>query len=73
MDEKTGVAVINLDRCIGCGNCVITCPSEAINLVKKEKETVPPDDAESLYQTLAENKPGTLAKMKLIGRMVLKK
>jgi NAD-dependent dihydropyrimidine dehydrogenase PreA subunit len=73
LDGNTGLAVINLDRCIGCGNCVAACPSEAVNLVKKEKETVPPDDALSLYKTLAENKLGTLGKMKLIGRMVLKK
>ncbi|MGD9143128.1 MAG: 4Fe-4S binding protein [Dehalococcoidia bacterium] len=73
VNGKTGIAVIDLDRCIGCGNCVITCPSEAISLVKKEKETVPPDDVESLYKTLAENKLGTLGKIKLISRMVLKK
>ena len=31
------------DRCIGCGLCVSTCPSEAIRLVRKESaELVPP-------------------------------
>jgi Na+-translocating ferredoxin:NAD+ oxidoreductase subunit B len=48
------VAVINLERCIGCGNCVVTCPSEAIKLVKKAEETVPPADAPALYKMLAE-------------------
>lgn len=73
INEKTGVSSVNLDRCIGCGNCVITCPSEAITLAKKEKETVPPDDAESLYRTIAENKLSALGKVKLISRMVLKR
>lgn len=28
------------DRCIGCGLCVSTCPSEAIRLVRKEKDQI---------------------------------
>ena len=27
-----GTADINMDRCYGCGNCVITCPEEALIL-----------------------------------------
>jgi electron transport complex protein RnfB len=73
IDEKAGVAKINLDRCIGCGNCVATCPSGALSLVKKKKETVPPQDMESLYDTIAANKPGTLGKIKLLGRLALKR
>jgi NAD-dependent dihydropyrimidine dehydrogenase PreA subunit len=56
LDEAAGYAVINLDRCIGCGNCVAVCPSEALKLDKKEKETVPPEDASGLYKILAERK-----------------
>jgi Fe-S-cluster-containing hydrogenase component 2 len=54
IDEQNGYAVINLDRCIGCGNCVVTCPTEALRLVKADKETVPPKDRASLYKILAE-------------------
>jgi NAD-dependent dihydropyrimidine dehydrogenase PreA subunit len=27
-----GMAVVDSDRCYGCGNCVITCPEEALTL-----------------------------------------
>jgi ferredoxin len=73
LDEKAGVSRINLDRCIGCGNCVISCPTESLSLTKKEKQTVPPEDSESLYKTIGDNKPGTLGKIKLMTRLVLKK
>ena len=56
LDENNAYSTINLDRCIGCGNCVVSCPSEALKLVKKEKETVPPEDCTSLYKILAEKK-----------------
>ena len=72
IDEKAGKSRINLDRCIGCGNCVASCSSGALTLVKKEKETIPPGDMESLYKTIADNKLGTLGKIKLMGRIVLK-
>nr|MDO8112097.1 4Fe-4S dicluster domain-containing protein [Candidatus Sigynarchaeota archaeon] len=32
--------------CIGCGNCVAVCPSEAIHLQKKDWETNPPQTLE---------------------------
>lgn len=56
VDEQNGYSVINLDRCIGCGNCVASCPSEALKLVKKEKEIAPPQDSTGLYKILAERK-----------------
>lgn len=69
IDEKSGVSRIDLDRCIGCGNCVPSCPAEALSLIKKEKPTVPPPDAESLYRTIGENKPGILGKIRLAARL----
>ena len=37
-------AVLNLDRCIGCGLCVSTCPTKALSLERKEAQTaVPPN------------------------------
>ncbi len=33
-------AKVNKDRCIGCGLCVTTCPSEAIELVLKPENNL---------------------------------
>jgi len=70
IDEKKGGSVVNLNRCIGCGNCVPTCPNEAMSLVRKEKQAIPPKDVESLYEYIAENKPGTFGKLKLMTKLL---
>lgn len=73
IDEHLHTSIINLFRCIGCGNCVTTCPSEAINLVKKDKEIVPPEDMENLYDIIMANKKGLIDKIKLAARIMLKR
>ena len=73
LDERLHTSIIDLDRCIGCGNCVSTCPSEAIRLVKKDREIVPPEDMENLYDIIMANKKGLLGKMKLAARVMLKR
>jgi len=70
IDERLNVSRVNLIRCIGCGNCVTTCPSEAISLIKKDKETVPPKDSESLYEIIAANRKGMLGKVMLAMRLI---
>ncbi|MBU1356092.1 MAG: 4Fe-4S binding protein [Candidatus Edwardsbacteria bacterium] len=73
VDDRAGTAVINLDRCIGCGNCVSTCPTGAMSLLKKEKEIVPPQDSEDLYDVIMANKKGRLGKIKLAAKLRPKK
>jgi electron transport complex protein RnfB len=72
-DEHLNISRVNLNRCIGCGNCITTCPSEAISLIKKHEETVPPTDMENLYDIIMENKKGTLGKIKLAAKLILKR
>ena len=72
VDEAQGVSTLNLDRCIGCGNCVVTCPTGAMTLVKNDREAVPPEDVENLYETLMANKKGPLGKARLVAKLMLK-
>jgi Fe-S-cluster-containing hydrogenase component 2 len=50
------VASLDLARCIGCGLCVPTCPENAISLVKKAQEIVPPETEEDLYDKILAGK-----------------
>jgi Fe-S-cluster-containing hydrogenase component 2 len=56
LDEKKGISVVNLRKCLGCGNCVPFCPSGAIELKKKESETVPPLTGEDMFEVIMTNK-----------------
>ena len=55
VDDKS---VVDLDRCIGCGNCVPTCGMKAMSLQKKEKEIVPFENSDALYQEIMMKKRG---------------
>ena len=67
-----GMAAINLDRCIGCGNCVVICESNAIQLKKKDKETLPPKDMIDLYTKILTKKVGNWHMLKIGVKMLLK-
>jgi Fe-S-cluster-containing hydrogenase component 2 len=46
-------AVMNEDRCIGCGLCVSTCPTDSLSLTRKpesEQAKVPKDFDHTLIQ-----------------------
>jgi Fe-S-cluster-containing hydrogenase component 2 len=58
-NEDEGISYVDLDRCIGCGNCVSACPDEAIVLLKKESELTPPRTVDDLYDVIMANKQVT--------------
>jgi ferredoxin len=63
-------AVVDPERCLGCGVCVTTCPTQAITLKKKPTEVRPPQTREDLYDIIMANKKGRLGKLKLTGKLV---
>lgn len=56
------VAVVDLDRCIGCGLCVTTCSTEAMRLQPKVKEERrdPPVTAQDFMTQMAQERGKTL-------------
>jgi ferredoxin len=67
-----GVAAINLDRCIGCGNCVVICETGARTLKKKESGQPLLKDMNSMYSKILMKKVGTLNMLKVGVKMLFK-
>jgi Na+-translocating ferredoxin:NAD+ oxidoreductase subunit B len=63
-----GVAAVDLDRCIGCGLCVSTCPTGAIRLASKPEPVVPSRDSNALYLRLLRERYGLLRSAGMIGK-----
>jgi Fe-S-cluster-containing hydrogenase component 2 len=53
VEEKSKV---DYDRCIGCGVCIPTCPQEAIKLIKKDAEVIPPKSFLDIYIAIMDKK-----------------
>ncbi len=61
---KNDIAKVITKRCIGCGNCVTVCPEEAMQLIRKEKEKeiIPPQNSEEMYNEILIRKQNLLNK-----------
>ncbi|MFC1516572.1 DUF362 domain-containing protein [Thermodesulfobacteriota bacterium] len=66
-------STVNLDRCIGCGVCVTTCPNNAIELMAKENTYVPLKDHDSLYNKIMAERFGMFGMLKMMPKMILGK
>lgn len=55
-NEDDRVSFVDLNRCIGCGNCVPACPDGAITLLNRESEVIPPEDYEALQEVIIEGR-----------------
>jgi Fe-S-cluster-containing hydrogenase component 2 len=53
---EDGIASVNMARCIGCGLCVPTCAEDAIFLVKKEPEMIPPQTEDDFFDLILADK-----------------
>jgi Fe-S-cluster-containing hydrogenase component 2 len=58
--DGDGLAEVDLDRCIGCGLCVTTCPSGAMKLMPKagDRFRVPPATSAEQMKQLAQQRAG---------------
>jgi len=72
LDNKK--SVLDLNRCIGCGLCVSTCPSDSLSLVRKPKAKQPyvPKDLMETHIKLGKAR-GKLGVGKMIGMLAKSK
>jgi electron transport complex protein RnfB len=66
-----GVAIVDPDRCIGYGNCVVTCKSGASQLLRKEKQWVPFKDKDETFMKMVSRKLKAWDRLKLNAKMLL--
>jgi len=62
---------VSLDRCIGCGACIPTCKAKAIQLIRKEKVTVPPKTEMGMYKNIMLERFGWLGTLKIAAKVVV--
>jgi electron transport complex protein RnfB len=62
-----GRTAVDHGRCIGCGACVGTCPSDALRLVPKETPAAPPKSHGALYRQILVERFGVLGTARMIG------
>jgi Na+-translocating ferredoxin:NAD+ oxidoreductase subunit B len=63
-------ATVDLNRCIGCGVCVSKCPTNAIELKKKESKYVPPKDSDAMYKKILMERIGIGGMLKTIPKII---
>jgi Fe-S-cluster-containing hydrogenase component 2 len=64
------LAVVNLDRCFGCGVCTATCPSDALHLNKKVRLHVPPKTHDDMYKKIMIERFGLVSTLKSVSRVL---
>ena len=60
-------------HCIGWGVCLNACATEAISLMKKDEETVPPKSSDEMYRKMMLERYGVFGTLKLVGKAALGK
>ncbi len=70
---KENVAIVNLDRCIGCGNCIPVCGMKAMILHEKAKKVTPPKSSARKYIKIMIKKRGFIGTIKLAGKILTRR
>jgi MinD superfamily P-loop ATPase len=55
MSDDGGHAQVDEHRCMGCGACTVTCPTEAIRLERFERGSIYDSTSELMMKFVAEN------------------
>jgi len=71
--DKQSLVDIAQERCIGCGVCTVVCPVAAVQLVPRTTEVVPPSTSEQLHREIAQKRPNTTRKLRLVAQVLIKK
>jgi electron transport complex protein RnfB len=71
LHSRDGATAVDLDRCIGCGACVPTCPTDAVTLRARGEEIVPPKNLKALYGRIMTERFGLLGAAKRVGKALL--
>jgi Fe-S-cluster-containing hydrogenase component 2 len=69
--KDDGKSSVNLDRCLGCGNCIITCKTGAMTLEEQEEIFTPTKTHMKLFLKFVKNKYGTLGTLKMLGKYLI--
>lgn len=66
-----GSAAVDLTHCIGCGLCVTTCTTGAMQLVANPERSRPPASTPALYMKMYAGRFGAYKTAKAIGAAIL--
>lgn len=55
-EEEKNVAAVAADKCLGCGACISTCPTESLSLVPVSRPEPPARKRELFVEILKEKK-----------------
>jgi ferredoxin len=68
IDKK---ARVDLQRCIGCGACVVTCKEKAIKLAARDRQKIPAPDSRAMHRKIFMERYGPLKVLGKAAKMIV--
>lgn len=65
------ISTVDLDRCIGCGLCVLDCTGSAMMLQIKDDKHLPPENRDDMYKKIMVERYGMTGMLKIMPKMLL--